>query len=59
MLDLLLAHNLDVVLNLNFSEVYQNLMHDKQTGAELKGSFTVEIGDQDEASKFRVADYKT
>ncbi|KAL4224175.1 Nipsnap [Mactra antiquata] len=30
-------------------EVYQNLMHDKNTGAELKGSFTVEIGDQDEA----------
>ena len=27
-------------------------MKDKETGAELVGSFTVEIGDQDEAGDF-------
>ena len=27
-------------------------MHDKKTGAELVGSFTVEIGDQDEAGNY-------
>ncbi|KAJ8312108.1 hypothetical protein KUTeg_009481 [Tegillarca granosa] len=30
-------------------ELFQQLMHDKKTGAKLIGSFTVEIGDQDEA----------
>jgi len=30
-------------------EIFQQLMHDKKTGASLIGSFTVEIGDQDEA----------
>lgn len=29
--------------------VFQQLVHDKKTGASLVGSFTVEIGDQDEA----------
>ena len=33
-----------------FSEHFQHLMHNKGTGASLVGSFTVEIGDQDEAS---------
>ena len=31
------------------SKEFTNLMHDKDTGATLVGSFTVEIGDQDEA----------
>ncbi|XP_033749041.1 protein NipSnap-like isoform X2 [Pecten maximus] len=30
-------------------QLFQQLMHDKGTGAKLIGSFTVEIGDQDEA----------
>ncbi|KAL3858092.1 hypothetical protein ACJMK2_012706 [Sinanodonta woodiana] len=34
---------------LNKYAKFQQLMHDKQTGAKLVGSFTVEIGDQDEA----------
>jgi len=28
---------------------YQQMMHEKKTGAKLKGSFTVEIGEQDQA----------
>lgn len=35
------------------SSKFQELMHEKKTGAHLVGSFTVEIGDQDEASKYR------
>ena len=34
------------------SSRFQELMHEKKTGAHLVGSFTVEIGDQDEASKY-------
>jgi len=34
---------------LNEFQNFQQLMKDKETGAELVGSFTVEIGDQDEA----------
>ncbi|XP_005104300.1 protein NipSnap isoform X2 [Aplysia californica] len=34
---------------LNQFSTFQQLMRDKGTGAELVGSFTVEIGDQDEA----------
>ncbi len=31
---------------------FVNTVHEKKTGAELAGSWTVEIGPQDEASKF-------
>jgi len=34
---------------LNQFQSFQDMMRDKNTGAELVGSFTVEIGDQDEA----------
>ena len=34
------------------SQSFQDMMRDKNTGAELVGSFTVEIGDQDEAGMF-------
>merc|ERR1719232_1426198 len=34
---------------LNEFKVFQEAMEERHTGAELVGSFTVEIGDQDEA----------
>lgn len=33
------------------SSDFVNMVHRKDTGAELAGSWTVEIGDQDEASE--------
>ena len=41
---------LSIILFL-FSGQFQELLKVKDTGAELIGSFTVEIGEQDEASK--------
>ena len=34
-----------------YSQRFVNIVHEKKTGAELAGSWTVEIGEQDEASK--------
>jgi hypothetical protein len=35
-----------------FSKRFHQLMMDKQAGSELLGSWTVEIGDQDEAGEY-------
>ena len=40
-------------LNYSFSNEFQKMVHEKNWGAKLVGSFTVEVGDQDEASKCR------
>ena len=39
------------MIRLLFSHQFVDTVHQKETGAQLAGSWTVEVGDQDEAGR--------